>query len=635
MKRLTYAQKVPVWRKLNYLPNPLQRPGHEPEEDPGTGLDAITMISGGWRSGKALRVDTPIQTPKGWVAIGELKAGEQVYGVSGEPIGVTAVSPVWKGRECYGVDFSDGTSIVADAEHDWVTVKERKYCLRTTKQLANDLSKGEVLLPPSIFPGALTVVSVGGVEYADTICIEVDTPDHMFLAGEGMVPTHNSVWLAGEAVPHALIPSPRPYLGAFIGPTYTEPREEMGYIRDWLASFLPSRQFDIARDCSWPQDGKVQITIPSQRTPDGDIHFATLKSYTADEAMRIRAFNADFMVICEAGGISEEAFYNIMGRVLSTGGFVIGSGTLEFSLKWYHNMIKEGMEGVSERGVRSFILPSWANTIEFPGGREDPKIKRIENILPPDMFQVRCGGLPVRLIGVAVQEASTDHIKDVEFSPALPVELAIDPGYTGAYSVLALQYYDNQVRIIDEVYQHFLSTPEVIEICKQRPWWGFVDQSNPGVIDRAAKQHSSTDGMSVLELWYQEAGLWLDLTEATIPIDTGLEQLRVHLNMDGRIAVAPKVHGLLAEWDLGQFPEGFEDSSPWQYTKASDGGFRGDQKLTGANHSTTALIYWLVNRFGFVTEEMMKFESRSLRPWREPETYGVYNYDGTVIGRHG
>lgn len=35
--------------------------------------------------------------------------------------------------------------------------------------------------------------SIQRVDNADTVCIEVDSPSHLFLAGEGMVPTHNSV----------------------------------------------------------------------------------------------------------------------------------------------------------------------------------------------------------------------------------------------------------------------------------------------------------------------------------------------------------------------------------------------------------------------------------------------------------
>lgn len=463
-----------------------------------------------------------------------------------------------------------------------------------------------------------------------------------YLPNPGQVPIHQSTndidlisggWRAGksaviaaEALPHTLIPSPRPYLGAFIGPTYAEPREEMAYIRDWLADMLPSSQFNPERDVSWPQDGKVTITIPPQVTKehDGTIHFATLRSYTADEAVRIRAFNADFVVICEAGGIDEDAFYAIMGRVLSTGGFIIGSGTLETAYKWYHDAIKEGLKGVSKRGIRSFLLPSWTNLSVFEGGRDDPKIKRIEDILPADLFKQRVGAQPIRLSGVAVKEASLDHIKPVTFNPALPVEMAIDPGYTGAYSVLALQYYESGLQIIDEVYTRFKSTPEVVKMCQEREWWVNVSEHSPGVIDRAAKQHSSTDGRSVLELWYEHAGMWLDLTEATIPVSTGLEQLRVHLGIEDRITISPKCSGLLAEWDLGAFPDGFEAEAPWHYTRTAQGQLKGDDNLTGANHSSTALIYWLVSRYGFVTEAIMEYGNRPLLDMVEDDDYGVF-----------
>lgn len=445
-----------------------------------------------------------------------------------------------------------------------------------------------------------------------------------------------SVVVAAEALPHVLIPSPKPYLAAFIGPTYLEPREEMAYIRDWLTEMLPERQFSPTRDCSWPQEGKVTIQIPPQKDPKtGElIHFGTIKSYTADEAERIRAFNADFVVVCEAGGLSEESFFNLIGRVLSTGGFIIGSGTLEFSQKWYHNIIKEGLHGVSERGIRSFILPSWANTKVFEGGRNDPKILRAEKLLPADLFAVRIGAQPVRMTGVAVKEASVEHhvTPDAEYNPMLPVELAIDPGYTGAYSVLALQYYDNGIKIVDEVYERFLSTPQIVEICKARPWWNGVQADNPGVIDRAAKQHSPTDGRSVLEIWYEESGLWFDLTEGVIPVDTGLEQLRIHLNIQHRIQIFTSCQGLLGEWDLGSFPDGFEHDEPWHYRSDPQGRLRGDTALTGADHSSTALIYWLIHRFGYITQDTMEFGSEPL-VWSMPDVdeYGAFQ-NGVAMG---
>jgi deoxycytidine triphosphate deaminase len=69
--------------------------------------------------GKALALDTPIPTPDGWTVIGELEPGDRVFDARGHPTPVVAVSEVLHGRACRAVDFSDGTTIVADVDHQW------------------------------------------------------------------------------------------------------------------------------------------------------------------------------------------------------------------------------------------------------------------------------------------------------------------------------------------------------------------------------------------------------------------------------------------------------------------------------------------------------------------------------------
>lgn len=423
-----------------------------------------------------------------------------------------------------------------------------------------------------------------------------------------------SVVIAAEATPHCLIPSPRPYLIALIGPTYTEPRAEFDYIVEFLTTILPSAQFNREKHVSRPKEGSCEFTIPAQRVrkEGGEtemVYYATVRTYTAAEVENIRSFNADAVIICEAGGVSREGFYNIMGRVLSTGGFILGSGTLEFSQKWYHNLIKTGLTRGNELGVHSFILPTWANTVMFPGGEEDEKIERLRAILPRELFDVRVGAKPVRLTGIAVKEASLERNVDdsVKFNPSLPVELAIDPGYARAFAVLAIQIQeDGEIHIIDEVYERFAGVPEIVEICKQRPWWQQVDAHNPGVVDRAAKQHQSATGDSVIEKWDELTGQYLDLTEAVIPVDDGLMTLRAYVKM-GIVKIAPACRGILAEWDLGDFPETMVDGEPWQYRKDSEGRLKGDNAMMGDDHASTALIYWLVRRYGFVSPEALDY----------------------------
>jgi hypothetical protein len=69
--------------------------------------------------GKALAVDTPVPTPGGWKSMGDLAPGDRVFDARGHPTPILAVSETLVGRPCRAVDFSDGTTIVADINHQW------------------------------------------------------------------------------------------------------------------------------------------------------------------------------------------------------------------------------------------------------------------------------------------------------------------------------------------------------------------------------------------------------------------------------------------------------------------------------------------------------------------------------------
>jgi replicative DNA helicase len=93
-------------------------------------LDALTnglhagqmvVIAARPAMGKALALDTPLPTPAGWTTMGEVQAGDQLLGSDGRPVTVIAATDVMQGRPCYEVVFDDKTSIIADAEHQWVT----------------------------------------------------------------------------------------------------------------------------------------------------------------------------------------------------------------------------------------------------------------------------------------------------------------------------------------------------------------------------------------------------------------------------------------------------------------------------------------------------------------------------------
>ncbi len=71
--------------------------------------------------GKALALDTPLPTPTGWTTMAEVAVGDLLIAADGRPTRVLAATEVMLGRPCYEIEFADGTVVVADAQHQWLT----------------------------------------------------------------------------------------------------------------------------------------------------------------------------------------------------------------------------------------------------------------------------------------------------------------------------------------------------------------------------------------------------------------------------------------------------------------------------------------------------------------------------------
>ncbi|MDT5053484.1 MAG: replicative helicase [Mycobacterium sp.] len=147
--------------------------------------------------GKALALDTPLPTPTGWTTMGDVAVGDWLLGADGKPTQVAAATDVMLGRPCYAVAFSDGTAIVADGSHQWPT----GYGIRTTAELRcgmDTIAAAGSMAPYSgrgtttLMAPVLQIDAVRRVRSVPVRCVQVDNGAHLYLAGRGMVPTHNS-----------------------------------------------------------------------------------------------------------------------------------------------------------------------------------------------------------------------------------------------------------------------------------------------------------------------------------------------------------------------------------------------------------------------------------------------------------
>ncbi|WP_137802620.1 replicative DNA helicase [Kocuria sp. 2SI] len=167
--------------------------------------------------GKALALDTPIPTPTGWTTMGEVSVGDQVLAADGAPTTVTAATDVMLDRPCYRVSFDDGSEIIADEEHQWLTHTRTAVLVGagaadagsasvvTTGQIAASSQRHLVRIPDDarlplchdggIEPGTeRAIVAVESVASVPVRCLQVDHPEHLFLAGRTFIPTHNSTF---------------------------------------------------------------------------------------------------------------------------------------------------------------------------------------------------------------------------------------------------------------------------------------------------------------------------------------------------------------------------------------------------------------------------------------------------------
>ena len=337
----------------------------------------------------------------------------------------------------------------------------------------------------------------------------------------------------------------------------------------------------------------------SKRVDPGHITLAdgTLietKSAKDPRTLAMRAPNG--ILGCEASQLDMETFFRMRARCAPRRGWLFLSGTFEGSLGWYPQMFTAWGSG-AEPDARSFSLPSYTNSHLYPGGATDPEILRLKEASSDDFFMERIEGKPSPPRGLVFTEFRPDmHISELEYEPGEPVHLWMDPGYAGAYAVEAVQVRGEQICVIDEIYEQGLVTDEIIDIARSRPWWKDV---RFGVIDIAGTQHQAMAAPT--EVWLAQTGLYL--SSQKIRINEGTERLKGWLKIDAkthapRIVFSTKCKGVLSEFGAVASPlDGQTRAYRWKVDR--EGNIVGDIPEDKNNHGVKALIYGLVDRFGY------------------------------------
>lgn len=156
------------------------------------------------RHGKLLADETPVYTPKGWTTHGALKVGDYVYHPEGHQVKVVAVSE--KSPANVRMEFTGGESIYCHEAHEWKVYNwyRGRWELREAQEFLVDsvtahnieTKKDNYSIPPSVFGREKSTEYIIKVTHDPQNkighCIQVDSPDGLYVVGKDFITTHNS-----------------------------------------------------------------------------------------------------------------------------------------------------------------------------------------------------------------------------------------------------------------------------------------------------------------------------------------------------------------------------------------------------------------------------------------------------------
>jgi hypothetical protein len=383
-----------------------------------------------------------------------------------------------------------------------------------------------------------------------------------------------------------------------VGADYEDARKDFEYYMDF------AEQLDDIKERSIPNNKDTQCVIITHSGHE----IRTISSYDFTKIAREEPFG---ILGAEVSRWFPETFSRCEGRLLRNypHSWMFASGSPESSTGFFKDIYEYG-QGPNEGGIRSYSIPSWCNLEKYPGGRDDPAIRRAEARSSPQRFAERFGAEFVPPKGLVCHSFRYNlHVDpELEFDPTLPVYIAIDPGGI-VYAISFNQFTpDGEVHMLDEIYAFRWPHQEILNEYLQHPLSSAVVG---GAIDIASTQPQNAMPLAYDE-WFKATGLplWIEKHSVDDTVErlywvlannpnTGRPRLRVH----------PQCKGFISECGGGTSP--VPDGGAWMRFEHANGL---GAPMRKNDHAAKALGYMLAGPYSFLASE------RALRD-SEPVSY--------------
>jgi len=245
-----------------------------------------------------------------------------------------------------------------------------------------------------------------------------------------------------------------------VGPTYDLGEKEFRVIWD-----------DLIVKMGLGRDKRIKKTY-NKKQGDMRLEFPwNTKLYvrSADHPENLVGDALDWVIMSEAAKHKEDTFNRYIRPALADKKGGADFPTTPEGHNWLYHMWLLGQDKTLPE-YESWQFPSWANTVVYPGGFDDPEIQLLIKTMSPESFAQEIGADFKSFVGKIFPEwDSARHVKNLEFHPEWPNYMAFDWGYTNPLAAVEFQVSpSDEIYVWREHYLPYTTVPQHCEIMKNR-----------------------------------------------------------------------------------------------------------------------------------------------------------------------
>jgi hypothetical protein len=245
-----------------------------------------------------------------------------------------------------------------------------------------------------------------------------------------------------------------------IGPTYDLAEKEFRVLWDALIIKMQMGKDKRVKKAYNKKQGNMWLEMPWG---------TRVECRSADHPENLVGEALDGAIMSEAAKQKQETWERFVRPALSDKRGFCDFPTTPEGFNWLHGLWQRGHDPSFEH-YDSWSFPSWANSVVFPGGRNDPEILAVERESTPEWFAQEYGADFASFVGKIFPEWDEKlHVQRVPFDPNLPNYMAFDWGYTNPLAAVEFQIgHHDTIRIWRVHYKSFVTVNDHIQLLKNR-----------------------------------------------------------------------------------------------------------------------------------------------------------------------